>query len=372
MRTRSVVVALLLVAGCESQPIVTDAGRRDAGPREDAGEIVMPPACTDVPRTPPLPECPRPGTDYVPGVDDAWPACVSDSGQYERIQPSISTIARVRAYEEIEALLFDPSRDPDSDAFLQARLLYQEEQGLDSRVVRRYDPHFTAPEGTDCTLAGVPAMYPDYCVGPSTLSPILLSAFEAGITGVGAEPSRVHAARIQAALLWFLYASVHKETLTCTRVAADCDSAYAYYTGGEPARGGVGLAGDVAAVDPRAHGRAWDGVLAVRCWRDLDPGEVAADLERRELARNQLDRAVLQGVASIVRDRLVRLCDATGDALRYHHAFVQVLGRALDREAQVRDAAQAAALREELARPDPSEIDVGRAVRAIDAVFDCP
>ncbi|MCZ7687474.1 MAG: hypothetical protein M5U28_55530 [Sandaracinaceae bacterium] len=254
---------------CESQPLPSDAGGGDAAAPLDAGPL-DPPACEGVLRTPPSPECAPLATDYAPGADDDWPACISDDGEYHRIVESISTIARVGAYEELEALLFDPSRDPSPDDFLNGRLLYQETEGLDSRVVRRYDPHFAVPDGTDCTLDGAPEAYPDYCVGPAVLSPLILSAFEAGITG-GAEPPRVHAARVQAALLWFLAVSTYKESLTCTRTAQDCDSAYAYYTGGEAARGGLGLAEDVAAVDPAAHERAWDGLLAVRCWRDLDP-----------------------------------------------------------------------------------------------------
>ncbi|MCZ7679461.1 MAG: hypothetical protein M5U28_12145 [Sandaracinaceae bacterium] len=237
--------------------------------------------------------------------------------------------------------------------------------------MRRYDPHFTVPEGTDCTLDGTPASYPDYCVGPAILSPLILGAFEARITG-GAAPPRVHAARVEAALLWFLAVSTYKESLTCTRTANDCDSSYAYYTGGEPARGGLGLAEEIAAVDPGAHDRAWDGLLAVRCWRDLDPADVATDLARRDLARDQYDRAVIDGVAAIVRDRLVRLCDTDDAELAYHFAFAQVLGRALDREASERDPAQAAALREELARSRPSDVDVARAVAAIDTLFECP
>lgn len=361
---------LLVTSACESSPSPSDAGDGGAGPRADAGPI-EPPACEGVVREPPAPACAPLATDYAPGRDDAWPACISDDGEYHRIRPDISTVARVRAYEELEALLFDPTRDPSADDFLAGRLLYQEPEGLDSRLVRRYDPHFEVPEGTDCTIDGAPEAYPDYCVGPAVLSPLVLGAFQAGIEG-SAEAPRVHAARIQAALLWFLAVSTYKESLTCTRVAQDCDSSYAYYTGGEEARGGIGLAEEVRAVDPLAHDRAWDGLLAVRCWRDLDPAEVATDLARRDLAREQYDRAVTDGLAAILRDRLLRLCDTAGAELAYHFAFVQVLGRALDREARERDAAQAAALREELARERPAEVDVARAVAAIDALFDCP
>ena len=79
-------------------------------------------------------------------------AAPSLSSASAAIQPDISTIARVGAYEELQALLFDPTTDPSADDFLDGRLLYQEAEGLDSRLVRRYDPHFAVPDGTDCTI----------------------------------------------------------------------------------------------------------------------------------------------------------------------------------------------------------------------------
>jgi len=368
MKTHATLLALLLAA-CETQPVPTDGALHDAA-LADAGPI-LPPSCEGVPEAP-SPSCEPLASDYAPGADDGWPACVSDDGQYHRVQPAISSIARVAAFEQLQALLFDPTRDPTPDELLQGRLLYQEDEGLDSRVVRRYDPHFSVPDGTDCTVEGVPEQYPDYCVGPAQLGPMILGAFEQGITGRTAQAPRVHAARIEAALHWFFAVSTFKESLTCTSTARDCDSAYAYYTGGEEARGGLGLAEEIAAVDPLAHDRAWDGILAVRCWRDLDSAEVATDLATRDLARIQLDRAVTDGVAAMVRDRLVRLCGSAGPELAYHHVFAQTLGRMLDREARARSAEHADALREELSRARPADVDVARAVAAIDALFVCP
>jgi hypothetical protein len=182
----------------------------------------------------------------------------------------------------------------------------------------------------------------------------------------------VHAARIEAALLWFLYVSTYKESLTCTTAARDCDSSYAYYTGGEPASGGMGLAREVQAVDPAAHERAWDGLLAVRCWRDLDPGAEATDLALRDRARTQYDHAVLDGVAALLRARLVRACDSEGAELLYHWAFARVVGGFLDRAARERDVGVATALAAELAHERPGPADVTRAVAMFDAVFDCP
>jgi hypothetical protein len=248
-------------------------------------------------------------------------------------------------------------------------MIYQEDQGLDSRVVRRYDPHFEAPDGTDCTLAGVPEMFPDYCVGPGRLQPILLDAFNRGIMG---DAPREQAARIEAALLWFLYVSPYKESLTCTEVAVDCDSAYAYYTGGEDASGGIGLSRYIAEVDPEAHDRAWYGLLAVRCWRDLDGEELASDETMRDRAREQYDRALLDGLAAILRDRLGAMAASDGDEQRYQLAFVTTLAPALQREAELRSSTDAATLAGELAKGEPADIDVAAATAAIDALFECP
>ncbi|MGB0678770.1 MAG: hypothetical protein ACPGUV_03815 [Polyangiales bacterium] len=340
--------------------------------------------------------------------------------------------------------LFDARRDPSADAFLAARAVYQEDEGLDSRLVRRYDPHFTVPDGIDCRDAGVPAQYPDYCVGPARLQPLVLTAFNAGIEGSEpALPVRVQAARIEAALLWFLYASQYKESLTCTDKAKDCDSSYAYYTGGAPrpdgasvssgscaplatdyspgaddmyapcaaadsgvyqpieatistlARveaferiatgasvdaaqtGGLGLARYVLEVDPYAHQRAWDGLLAVRCWRELDPAVPAADLDLRERARSQYDNAVLDGLAAIVHDRIGRYLRTSGAERQYYAAFVRTLGPALLFAAGGRDAANGAALAAEFDSFDPANPDAAQAVAAsaqerITALFVCP
>ncbi len=312
-------------------------------------------------------------TDYAQCVDDSWAACASDSGEYSRIQESISTVARVQAFEEIATLLFDPKADPSAMDFLSARAKYQEDEGLDSRVVRRYDPHVDVPEGTDCSADGVPAMFPDYCVGPARLQPLILDALNAGYNdGNGASDPRVQAARVEAGLLWFLYVSTYKEGLTCTTKAKDCDSAYAYYTGGETDRGGIGLAGRVRSVSAYAHDRAWDGLLALRCWRDLDSGEVAGDLTLRELARDQLDRAVLFGLATVVRDRIYQYDATTGSEQDYHRAFVQTLAPSLYREAQAQSAADAMAFEAEISKLADDTVDVPALLSILDRVFDCP
>ena len=360
--------ASLAGTACDAPPAALDAGATDAS-TQDAGPPGAP-MCEGLAASPPSPTCEPLPTDYAPGVDDGWDACVSDDGEYNRVLEDISSIARVAAFEEIAALLFDPSRDPSPQDFLDARLVYQRDEGLDSRVVRRYDPHFDVPEGTDCTTEGTPATRPDYCVGPAILQPLILGALARGFEGSGAP--RAEAARVEAGLLWFLYVSTAKESLTCTRTAKDCDSAYAYYTGGESARGGIGLAARVAQADPAAHDAAWDGALALRCWRDLDDAEVATDLEARDLARAQYDRALIDGLAALVRRSLVAACEASEGERIYHWVFAQTLGRALDREARSRDAEAASALRSELAYANPAGADAASAVDALDRIFVCP
>ncbi|NOY93369.1 MAG: hypothetical protein GXP55_19465, partial [Deltaproteobacteria bacterium] len=330
-RLFALIIIASLVPACGDDSAPTDGGVTDAtssdGSMMDASMMdasIAPPTCGVLP-APPDPACTPTATDYAPDATDMWPACVSDDGDYHRIEPVISSEARVAAFEEIAPLLFDPTADPSADDFIAARLIYQEDQGIDSRVVRRYDPHFSVPDGTDCTAPGVAEMFPDYCVGPGLLSPMILDEFAAGATGSGSEPARVHAARIEAGLLWFFYVSSFKESLTCSTKPKDCDSSYAYYTGGAQAGMGTGLSARVRAVAPEADARAFDGFLALRCWRDLDMADTATDLERRDWARGQFDRAELDGVAAILRTRLGSLCGLTGPELAYQWAFLQTL-----------------------------------------------
>jgi hypothetical protein len=212
-------------------------------------------------------------------------------------------------------------------------------------------------------------MFVDYCTGPAQIQPILLGALMGGFEE---ESPRFQAGRVEGGLLRFLYVSTYKEGLTCTTAPKDCDSAYAYYTGGEAARGGLALAGRVAAADPLAHDRAWDGLLALRCWRDLDGEETATNVELRERARNQFDRAVLDGVAAVVTQHLVSLRDTTGDEQSYHFGLLQALGPVLEREARARMPAQADVLMAELERDEAAAVDADAAIAALDMLFDCP
>jgi len=309
--------------------------------------------------------CQQAGTDYQPGASDTWAACISDDGAYHPFDPNISSIARVAAFEQIATLLgFGAGTAPSSQDFLDARVEYALDQGLESRVSRREDEHYpaAAKKCQDMTPDEL-AQNPDRCVGPAKIQPILNAAFQDGIDGK--EPA-LNAARVEAGLLWFLYASVYKEATTCAAAQADCDSSYAYYTGGEAPGMGLGLSRYTRARSPQADDFVWNGVLGVRCWRDLDnPAGAAMDLVMRDKARAQLDRALLRGVALIVRQRAESLpCDAAWET-------VKILGPVLDREATERDAANAQVLRDEIAKGKDG-IDVAAFVTALDAVFPCP
>jgi hypothetical protein len=330
-----------------------DAAADGTGDATDDADAVEPVVCEPL------------ASDYAPGADDTWPACVSDGGTYVSFEPTASTTARVAAFESIADLLWRTTA-PDSDAFLDARELYATGEGLESRVVRREDEHYPpVSDGMGGTLScrdeGVPALDPDRCVGPAQIQPLVSEAFAAGIRG---EEPDLNAARIEAALLWFLYVSTHKEAFTCTTVQRDCDSSHAYYTGGQPFDAAIGLAGYLRDLDADAHDRVTDGILAVRCWRDLDGEATATNLALRGQALAQLDRALLRGLAVVVLDRIARWEESSSatDA-----AFLEVLAPVLTREATARDATQGAALAAAL-----EAADYAAAAPLIASLFPCP
>jgi hypothetical protein len=345
--------------------IDVDAGLADAG-GPDAGPRV----------------CARSAGDYIPDVTardvTAWPACVSDEGVYRTFSSGpVGGVARADQYRQIIALLFDPTRDPTSDDFLAARSLYvntaDPNAGIAIRLGRRADFHYESavPAGTDCTAPGAAMMYPDFCVGPARLEPLVNTAFTLGSTP-GAPNSRIPAALIEAGLLWFQYVSVLSEIRGCTNTLSNCDSAWAYYTGGADARGGVGFGAYVQAADALAHDRAWDGVLAMRCWRDLDTTVPAMDLARRDAAYAQVDRAMLAGLVSVLRARAVRVAATTGTERSAHWTFARTLLAFLDRAARLVDPAAADVLVAQGMRTDAATVDVPAVLAALDAVYACP
>lgn len=370
---RFLAVLVALAFACGPQPPRTDGGLFDGGAGAGSGSTCTPPV---VP-VDNLSACMPAATDYRPrdnaSATDTWPACVADQGTYTPINPSISTVARVASFEKIAALLgLLDGGVPNSAAFTQARVEYALAEGLDSRVSRREDVHYpSVPDGGSCRDTTAPIRFPDRCAGPAKLLPILTDAFASGARG---ERPRPNAARIEAALLWFLYLSSLSEVETCTTRAQDCDSAWAYYSGGAPRAQPQGLSRYVAEVSPGTHDRAYDATLAVRCWRHLDfnDGGVATDVAMRDRAKNQLDVATLRGIARILRQRAAELGCATGDVQEARYAFVSVLLPLLDRAALAKDPSAAAVFADAALATAPQGIDAGAVVQALDRLFPCP
>ena len=364
---RFFLVAVILLAGCGPKPVpVVDAGT-DGGPAR-ATDCLPPPLFVED-----VSACVAPATDYQPRVagsaNDPWPACISDDNAYHPISANISSIARITAFEQIAALLWREARIPSAQDFIDARVLYAQAEGLDSRVQRREDVHFPAPQSLDggtapkCSDVGVPEQFPDRCVGPARLLPILNDAFARGASG---EAPRLHAARIEAALLWFFYASALSEVTSCAARPQDCDSAWAYYAGGTPRGAPIGLGGALWSLAPQTHQRAYDAMLAVRCWRNLDNETgAAANLTLQRQARDQLDRALVRGIAVIARQRVAELACSDAQGTQARLGFFRTIAPLLDREARVRDAGQADRLAVE-------PVDAGAVIQAIDALFPCP
>ncbi len=330
-------------------------------------------ACSPAPSyTEDVSGCSAAATDYMPrenaSADDDWDACISDDGVYHQIEASVSSIARVEAYDAIGDLLWGAGAEPTHDAFLEARVKFEEEQGIGSRVARRYDVHYTAPAEGACDEEGVAEAHPDYCVGPATLQPIIVEAFADGALG---HNRIVNAAKIHAALQWFLYVSPIKECTTCAETPKDCDSCWAYYSGGTPRDTPIGMASEIDDCAPETHDRAYDGLLAVRCWRDLDQAVPAEDTALQALAIGQLDTALVRGVSILVRQRFEELSCATGDYRQGALEALRILVPLLDRETRARDASAADTLMAEIEK-NADEVDLTAAVTALDDTYPCP
>jgi hypothetical protein len=359
--------AAALVAACNDDPKPPD--------NPEPGE---PPVCSHPPITEDVSSCQPAATDYRPrepevnhAATDTWAACISDDNTYHPIDPNITTKARVAAFEEIAVRLWRDGKVPAQADFIAAYDIYTRPEGLASRVQRREDYHYPpAPGGARCRDEGVPQTAPERCVGSAKLLPILDDAFTRGAQG---ESPRLHAARIEAALLWFLYISGISEVNTCTTTPRDCDSAWAYYTGGTERCAPLGLAAYVRSVAPKTHERAYDATLAVRCWRNLDNETgTATNTALRDQALAQLDRATLRGMALILRQRFSQLSQGTDEERQARLAFINTLGPFLDREARARNAELADVLQTQVSKPSAAEVDIGAAASALDALFPCP
>jgi hypothetical protein len=372
--------------GCDDSSGNDTGDSGDTDGETDGGDAGMQFACSELVEPGDLAACSPNANDYVPGGDDQYGACVTDDGTYTLVDSTPSSIARVEAYEEVLALL---AADSSPDGFTAARTKYSEDEGLESRLQRREDLHF--PEipmsdwdpGVDsdkqCTVASNVEAYPQRCAGPARIAPIVNDAFAAGQMGEG-DPG-VHIARIEAAGMWFLYLSVYKEANTCfTSKAKDCDSSWAYYTGGFDRAGGIGMAADVLDASPEAHDAIWDGFSAFRCIRDLNPADedpaiADLDMENQALlcsAQAQLTTALDYGLSQIVRSRLEALKGLEGAEAEAAWAGLEVLGPVLDRAGAERDSAGYGPLQSFWSAGQPAdEAAIDAAIASLDAVFTC-
>jgi hypothetical protein len=158
---------------------------------------------------------PRAAPSVPDGDADSWPACISDDNRYHLRGNTIpAAAARSVGFESMGEFLWQNACPPNAASFLAARDLYAVPGGLASRVARRQDVHFAEVPGDDkfaCAQETVAAQYPDRCAGPAQLTPLINAAFVGGSDQVS---PMAQAARIEAALLWFLYLSTLSEIWT--------------------------------------------------------------------------------------------------------------------------------------------------------------
>jgi hypothetical protein len=329
-----------------------------------------------------LPHGPDPDTcapqedDYEPGIGGRWAGCSSDSDTWTRFEDSVSTIARIDAMEAMALLLWENPAVPSPEDFLRARELYAADEGLGSRVARREDEH--EPPAVDaqgqparCRDEGIPALNPARCPGPGVMVPAINDAFERGIRG---ESPRVQAARIEGLLHWFLVLSTHKEAKTCTEVRRDCDSSWAYWSGGsQPADPPRGLARAIDEATDLGWRRTWDAVLAVRCWRENDTAELATNLALRDEILLQMDRGLHFGLARLVSFRMDRWAQADAAGREAAWGAIRWIAEPLAREAGRLGLAPAPVIRAALDGPMPTDEAAARAfLDAITTAFPCP
>ena len=316
-------LGLLLIIGCAKEnPTETEL--------DNTQDPVSGESCESLP-TPSLnlSSCRPKDTDYLPresnSAGDTWESCISDNGVYSQLELSVSSIERVAGFDQIADILWRSGNVPTPEDFLSARDIYTVEQGLRTRVMRRYDPRLVAPDGGEwsCGDQATYLAYPEFCIGPSTIGPLVSQAFVDGIEG---KTPLANAAQIEAGLTWFLYVSVLKEAKTCIETAKDCDSSWAYYSGGTQRDAPQGLAAMVQSVSPETHDRVFDAILALRCWRDLDSAVPAQNTELWQLASTQLEQALNHGMTTWMRQKALAVECATGDYAQAHQTYLKFSG----------------------------------------------
>ena len=277
--------------------------------------------------------CGAADVDY-PG--DTWDACISDDGPYVLAGESTpSSAARVAAFEDIAALLWR-SQTVTLENLVDAELIYGEDGGVGSRVTRRYDSHISKPEGADCKADNAGTQWPEYCVGPAQIEPLILNAFADAIAGNDLD---LNMAKIRAGLLWFYYVSAYKEAYTCAGKAADCDSHWAYTNGAKQRdEDPLGLGALILQQSAEAYDALFDAHLGIRCWRDLDAAEVADNDMLHQKALAQLDRALDYGYSLVLIAELQRWTAGGNRVKAFAQQTVEILGPPMARAANDRQA----------------------------------
>jgi hypothetical protein len=362
--------ALVVVMGCESEDPMSPGGGspNDAATGSDGGARACDP--DGVTALSPPPACAIGPTEYTPrdlsSAGKRFPACISDDNAYHPFA-DVPSNARLAAIESMGQMLgWNGSKVATLADFEQARLLYTQPEGVDSRVQRREDIHYPEAPKPCREFSPEEAMqYPDRCVGQAKIIPMLNDAFDKGQKGV--DPV-LQAARVEAALIWFMFVSYYKEGLGCQLELNQCDSTSAYWAGNQDRTAAPtgGLGKYIKALSPEAYERGWDAVLAMRCWRDIDnPNGIGSNTDLMNRVGVQLDRAGDHALALLVRHRLQNLgCTAAWET-------VKILGSVLDRAATAADAATAKVLRDELAKTVPTSIDAIAATSALEKLFPC-
>lgn len=314
--------------------------------------------------------CEAKATDY-PG--ESWMSCVSDNGNWNLAGESApSSAARIASFEVIADLLWRRDSAPTADDFLNARIEYAIDNGLDSRVQRRYDAHVERPmEGINCRGEDHGSLYPTYCVGPGQILPILTEAFAAGSMG---EAPLVNAAKVEAGLLWFLYVSTYKEAYTCKDTVKDCDSSWAYYGGADTVDGATGLATYVRTISEDTHAAIYNALLGVRCWRDLDQGEapdfLATNSELHAQVLSQLDSTLDRGFAKILVAKIDQISGCNEAGATANRAFLAIAGPQIQRALEAADTDVAAEVAP-LWSGELSESDLAVIRDGLTTVFNC-
>lgn len=385
MDSKKIITAALLLCACPADDDDGSDTNNDTGSEGDSETGECEPMTANVP-APNEAACGPLASDYTPGADDDYPACAPDDGEWEVIlENPPGSQARVEAYEMMMTLIRG-DHTPTVEDFVAARMQYSLEEGLESRAVRREDLHYPEIDADDqmtgvdfdkqCTIEANVMKYPDRCVGPAKIAPIIKDSFDAAMAGDG-DPN-VHAARIDAAVLWFLWVSTYKESSSCVRLPEDCDAHHGYYDGNNSRGTPKGLGEEINLISPVAHGAVFDAMLGIDCWRDLDRTSIlwedySAESQQQFLnAHEQLDNALFYAWARLVRDRLEKhpmMCGSEADA---SWAFIQVAGPVLDTEAGIRDGATAGTLTALWENTAPTVADIEGGIAAIDAIFPCP